>query len=267
MVERVYGYLGYLLIPLGFVYAFRETKRRQEVWLGVLFFIGFTAMAFSTVPYVLKLWTLGRFWIGLLMSLGVWELVRYIRSVVMRIAVLIAFCIGVSIILCVNVSGWKTGLLYEGIQTHISLDDMAAARMLQAQYATDSTVLVSDPATQFILEGLSGIESPGGAYMTDDIRKSFSAALLDASPAAAIGWIRQVSDKDVYGVKTHLLALSGRTFNWLTVTDANRWSYSYNTWAPLDLTNDDRQRIASFSTLPGVSVVFSSPYMSILKVE
>jgi hypothetical protein len=75
----------------------------------------------------------------------------------------------------------KRWLRFEGVFTLVSEDETAAARFLdQPRYR--QTLLVAEPATQHILEGLSGVNTAGGTYATAATRGQLMDILGSDSP-------------------------------------------------------------------------------------
>jgi hypothetical protein len=139
----------------------------------------------------------------------------------------------------VNITKYKQTPEYKNIYTHISPLEVEAARYISENYNKNTTLLLSDPTTMQLLEGVSGINSPGGAFATEETRKILSETYL----------IRDnQSDKQLLDIQdglaknyidTKLLVISGRYEKWQKLGELEKRGIVENIWKPLDINYKD----------------------------
>jgi hypothetical protein len=264
-LERSYGLLAYVLGSLGLIAIMNEKNKK----IGLVSLVGFGLMALllSSTPYVLKIYTIARFFVHILMVFGLWGIMKKQRYVLTKYISVLLVGGGLVWVLVANIYNWKSGLLYKGEYTHIGKDDVEASDQLFDRYEDEKVLLISDPGTQFILEGLSGVDSVGGAYMNKEIRDDLYLALEDESGGKLLELVRGVGD-EIGGEYDHrLLALSGRTFMWESSDQDSRYSYAFNVWSPVDLRVNDFERIVSLVRQEEIRVFYQSPSLVILEVK
>lgn len=267
-VENIYGYGMYLLVPLGVVYAFLNEKRRMSLGISLVMLFGFGAVVLADLPYVVKFYTLGRFWFHLFMVMGVWGLLQYVKQKYVMWLVSMGVVGTVAAMLVVNVVHWKNGLLHDGEYTHISDLDISAAEFLAEKYYGQKGVLmISDPATQFILEGLSGVDSVGGAYMVANNRRILHQIMMSSKPDEVLKQMALLHDGILENSTTKLLVVSGRTFAWAEVEEKDRLSLKFNIWTPKQLAYEDEKWIYSLERGDQIRLVYTSPGEAIFEVR
>ena len=265
VLERSYGLLVYVLSSLGLLTIMKGKNKR----IGLVSLVGFglLALLLSSTPYVLKIYTIIRFFAHILMVFGLWGIVKKQKYATTKYLTMFLVGVGLVWVLISNIYNWKSGLLYRGEYTHISDDDIEASNQLFNRYENEKVLLISDPGTQFILEGLSGADSLGGAYMEKDLRNDLYSALADNSGKKLFKFVREVED-GLGGEYDHrLLALSGRTFMWESSDEQSRYSYGFNVWSPVDLRVNDFERIVFMARQSNINVFYQSPSLVILEVK
>ncbi|OGV94274.1 hypothetical protein A3A66_04745 [Microgenomates group bacterium RIFCSPLOWO2_01_FULL_46_13] len=263
-LERSYGYLVYLFVPLGIAYAIIKKNKGQLISLFILF--GLTALLITNLPYVLKLFALTKFFVGLFIALGFISLIEKINFRFIRAVAYAGLTFGLTIIFIVNIASWKAGLLSRDSYTHLGDEDIKAADFLYQTYQ-GRTLLISDPTTQFLLEGLSGVNSVGGAYMKPEKRQLLLTALDTQSPQALVKAARDLTDGLNADIDTRLLAISARTFIWADQPDSDRLSFKFNVWTQADLTIDNLKFLSEIAQEPSVKSVYSSNYIHLFEVR
>lgn len=265
ILERSYGYLFYGLLILGVIYALKSSNPVLKTGLLVLF--GLVLATFAPVPYALKMLTLLRFWLVGFAAMGFYGLLLYIKNPALKAGSVIALFIALIIILVVNISFWKSGLLLNGQYTHLLPSDLEAAAAIKVRFEGKSVLLVSDPATQFFIEGLSGVETIGGAYMKHSEREKIIPSLEQRTPAGLINAIDSLEDAVISDFDHHLIAISGRTFTWVNKPGEDRLAFNVNVWLPAGLSLEDLAFIEAIAGQPGVEIVYQSPYIYVLQVK
>ncbi len=262
-LEQVYGYGVYLLLPLGVVAVWRRRTLAGE-W-GLLVLVGLMAVMVSNFPYVLKFFTLGRFLLHALMASGLWLLAERMRWGIAKSMVVIGLGGVMMGMMIVNFETWKTGLWYQGEYTHIADEDIEMARLIQQRYGQEGVLLISDPSTQFIWEGLSGVDSAGGAYMPRIYRELLSDGLNQDAEQLA-GRLRLIGDP-LYRVEKRVLVISGRTFAWLEAADEDKYYFHFNIWSPRELSLNNWEVVSKIASYPEFELVFASSYAAIIELK
>lgn len=263
-LEHAYGYGAYLWLPLGIVFALTKKDRRHEVSLLLLF--GFIAVLLSGFPYVLKFFTLARFWVNLFMVIGVLGVLSYVKSKWLKWMAALGVVGMILVMLVVNANFWKAGALYQGEYSHISKDDIEVAEILRENYK-DGVLLISDPATQFILEGLSGTNSLGGAYMSIEDRKVLGKALVDSGPEEFVKAIEGLEDLLLPGADEKLVAVSARSFVWARADEKDRLSFAFSVWSPLNFSVNDLKRLKEIEKSNNLEKIYESLYVVLYRVK
>lgn len=264
-IVRTYGYFAYALVPLGLAWVWN--KRKLGGGIVLLIFAGLLMAVFTQVPYIWKLFTMLRFFVGLLIAGGVCLLINPIRNYVLRTLAVIVFTVGLIINLVMGNVYWKDGLAVKDNFEHISSEDVGASKVLFDKYQTTNTLLISDPATQFVLEGIGGVDTVGGAYMPNSTREDLSRVLDTNNPNYLVEMTKNLSDGLLKKYDKRVIAISGRTNVWQSASLINRLSFSYNVWTPQDLSLSQLKYIDSLKSLPGVTQIYSSPSIYLFEVE
>lgn len=257
-----YGGTFFILFPLG-VFAAVRSKLVSEKLLVVLALLTLVIVV-SPLPYAIKFYVLGRYLAHIVMGLGAWYIIGNLSLTGQRVAIL-AFVLLFGSILTLNASYWKYDLMHQRVATEVSQDEIAAAQYLKDTYKKDSGVLLlSDPATQNVLEPLSGINSAGGVYMTIPNRKLLHTILVDTNAETVSGNMAQIQDRIITIKPTrYIIALSGRSYQWAHAPIENRENLGFSIWAPKNLTLYNEQAIAAF---PIGTLVYKNPSVALIEV-
>ena len=203
------------------------------------------------------------------MGLGVWFLVRKFKSPAFYAAVAV-LTVAMAIVLTVNVVKFKQVPSYKELGTHVSPGEIEAAQFLRQNYEGKAVLLVSEPATMQILEGLSGINTPGGAYAKKATREILAQTYYSRDSHLISAELTQVSDTlitqkpDVY-----LLAISGRYEKWQSANEERKMGIHWNVWTPYDLSAtalENDEFIDFMISVDGVKEVFRNESMVILEI-
>ena len=164
-------WFGILLLVFGLLGAFKIIKSgtySQKILLGVgLIVLGISLAPFS---YFLKFFVLGHYFWTLIMAAGAWLLIANLHSVV-KVFCLVFVTFVLLITFYENQLTYKQPLNFHNLQTQISPVEISAGDWLASQKQNGQALLISDPATQYILEAVSGVNSQGGMYMDLNTRR------------------------------------------------------------------------------------------------
>lgn len=160
----------------------------------------------------------------------------------------------------------KRWLRFEGVFTLVSQDEMAAARFLDQPRYRD-TLLVAEPATQHILEGLSGVNTAGGTYATAATRGQLVDIFSSGSPERVRISVFAVRDALRQGSPDlRLLAVGPRAARWMALDDDDRLATFENIWTPQRATIGDLDRAGVLAGSPGFHLVFRNEALALLEV-
>ncbi len=263
-VERAFGYLLYVLVPVGYIRLWKGGIKKETKVLVSLIALGLGMVVFSGIPYALKLMSVWRFWLTLFMAIGLysfWERLRFIWSKLLFSGIL-AFSLVV--ILMTNLSYFRSGIMADGVYAHVAKEDIEAATWLKENYGEEA-ILVSDPSTQFILEGLSGVDSVAGAYMPLEKRRILWKPLYSRNASKIAAAARELTD--LGDSEAQLLVVSGRSMAWARANDEAWQSFAYNVWSPVILSLTDGELIRQISQRDGLKLVYQNGAMAIWEVQ
>ncbi len=243
-MRQAYGYLMLLTLPVG-IWAAIKTQKKALIYSSALLLLLSTVVLLG-LPYVMKFYVLTGFFVTLFMGIGLSFLFSRIKNPIFKAFSYLALIIFLGIIFVSNALIWKGILHYQSETTHISPNEVSAAKYIKENYKDGSALLISDPATQNILETLSGVNSQGGAYMSTSSRNKLTNAGISNNPAETISELYKINDKIVQtGSSKRLLVLSGRYFIWQKASQKDKLAFNYNVWYPADLTLEDIGQINS----------------------
>ena len=171
------------------------------------------------------------------------------------------------IIFITNVSFWKQNLNYYAQQTHISDYELEAAQFLKSNYQHKNALLISDPATSYILETFSGINSQGGAYATKETRQLLHTAWQDGRVAVLKQKLTQINDSLEPKPDLRLFAYSRRYQNWQQADPKDKQAFWFNIWTPQDLTLADYQYLKRFDNSPFFIKKYQNPGVVIYELK
>lgn len=161
---------------------------------------------------------------------------------------------------------------YKNLSTHISPPEIQAAEFLKETYGKerDKVLLVSDPATMHILEGLSGINSPGGAYTSLRTRQLLTETYLkrDKNIRRKLFEIKDLVEKNKH--EKIIFVVSGRYREWQLGPEEDRYGIHWNVWRPKDLDPAELQKhdfIYYLRDVLGFRQVFINEGLVIFEVE
>lgn len=264
-MRQSYGFLILAFLPIGI---FSILKKRKELEIFTLFItLSILTVILLQIPYVLKFYTLGRFFVHVLIAIGIYTLLKQVKNTILYYLAIISLVSILTGILISNSVYWKYYLSYNGTFASLSNNELQAASFLKNQYQGENVLLVSDPSTQNILEPFSLINTQGGAYMS-----SYSRSILDEisktnDTAEIANKIYKINDS-LIPEGTRLFAVSGRYFLWQSSSENDKKSISYNIWSPADLTLEDNMLIDKLkSDTSHFSLVFSNPSIAIFEVN
>lgn len=225
--------IGYLV---GAWYLFRSGNEYSRLILGLSF--GLLAAVILPVPYTLKFFTVGRFLVNVVLAVGLVTLLDGFSHKILR-----WISYGLLWLLLINLfvhssATFKSAFPYHGVITTISEYELEAIDVIKESYPDSygSVLIVSDPATQHVFEALTGINSQGGAFATNQTRTLLSQTYPNPTQEALFE-LFSIED-GVVDVQPEviLLIVSGRYIQWQNLPADKKVDQTFNVWAPRDLT-------------------------------
>lgn len=261
--QSFYSYSLLLLYPIGIFEAYKHGTMTMKLIsiISLLLFV----IILSPLPYVLKFYVVNRYLVHLIMAYGIWYSLKY-AHIVTRILSYSFISIALLCVFCLNIFQWKEQTEIDGVATHVSSDEQSASRFLARQPDRVNSLLISDPATQYILENMSGINSQGGAYMNATSRNGLN-TLLNATNqndfAKAIFTIRDT----VTSVKptTSYIVISGRTVEWNTLSVQDKLNLGINIWNPVAFSLRTITTITTWEEMHTIRPIFTNTSVRIYK--
>jgi len=260
------GSLLFCLIPLGIIVTLLGKNKKIKILLFVsLAIIGLVVLE---LPYTPKFYVLAHYPVSLLAAYGFLFLLNQLKNKVLKVLTLVVLILTVSLIFTSSASYVKNLLKYPEANALLSPSEIQAGKFLTKEFKNKNVLLISDPATQQVLESLSGINSQGGAYADEKTRKILNeSGQLKEAPLIRknLEKIQDLVEKQQ--PETILFILSGRYFSWQDSTIEEKMSLSFNAWAPKDLTINDIKYAQSLDKSEDFDSVFENKTLIILKVK
>lgn len=248
VMKQIYGFSLFIFFPLG-VGAILRWKGEVEVLILTL-----TLALFSLVilqfPYVLKFYVLARFFVHLVMAIGIYSMIRLLTNRFQHILAYTLIVITFLTLFITNSASWKEILRYENTYSNISAHEVSAGEFLKERYSGQNALIISDPATQQILETISGINSQGGAYMNSASRSILHSLTQPQNQAEIANSLYEINDTVASQSGKRLFVVSGRYFLWQYSAPQDKASLSFNIWYPANLTLEDYQYIQFLNQNP-----------------
>lgn len=256
---------GFLPIPFLILGLWKSHTTSQKA------FVLLTALALgvmlSPFPYILKFAVYTHYLMIGVMAVGLAWLVKQFHSAPAKGLSLLMITIAVGLIFTTNSLAWQKPVLFHGIASQVSGDEQRAASALKSLLGQEA-FLVSDPATQYIMEALSGVNSQGGAYMIESTRAHIIGALESPDQTQFVQHLSQIDDLLTPAPNAQkLLVVSGRTFKWLESPSEKRNSITYNIWRPEALSLDNALMIETWKERFGLQEVYRNASVVILVIK
>lgn len=260
------GYILFCFFPLGIIATLLSKKSQLKILLlATLILIVLVALP---LPYVFKLYVLSHYPVSLFATLGVLLLFNRLKIKILKILTLSVLFL-VLLILFVSSTGFIKNLLkHPSSNTAVSWQEIQAAEFLKKNFADKNVLLISDPATQHILEPLSSINTQGGAYSDEETREILDQINQLKSPSQTKEKLLQIQDKVVIKKPDILLfVMSGRYFRWQETTAEKKKDLSFNVWSPIDLSLKNLESTEVLSESEVFQKIFRNKSLVILQTS
>lgn len=258
-----YGLLPLFLLPFGIEYV----EKNPYCNIGrilILCFLILGGVVISPFPYVNKFIVLWRFLLIPFISLGVMYFLDKTSEIIAKGIIIFLFVLTCQIISMENTNTWKQTVTYRGIASQLSDDERKTAAFLSEQ-KTKTALFVSDPATSYILEALSGMNSPGGAYMSTHNRNFLNKGLLSDESVTCNIYLNNIHDGLNQATYPTFIVITGRMLAWLKASEDMQQSNAWNVWVPKEFSLRDEIRIQKIQERCGFTSVFQTKSTVIFK--
>ncbi len=237
------GYLPLVLLPLGLIGLLTEKNTKNKMIFVMI--IGMLTVIVSPIPYSLKFISYSRYFIYPTMAFGIWflikELLNGIENKIVRVGlsgiVVVLLLVSMGGIFVANAAMYKQVPTYKNLATHVTQNEIYASNFIKERYNSASALLVADPATMHIVETLSGLNSPGGAYTDQNTRKVISDVFFSRDSETLSKELFQIKDGlNPSDYDKIVFVISGRFTKWQLGSTEEKNGIFWNVWTPYDLT-------------------------------
>jgi hypothetical protein len=229
-----YGIFFPVFFILGYLQILYKGTIGQKFLLSVALML--LACALAPLSYVLKYFVLVWYFVNLILVAGMGMFVNRFSPFGKGIALLLLTFL-LLLVFYANQLTFKNYIDFQGKVTHITPLEIEAALWLSANVDKHSFI-VSDPTTQYILEAVSGINSQGGAYMSQESRQILSRIAGIDNPEFIKDQVVNIEDglsfERTRRTRT-IFVISGRYFAWQQSTQEEKNTFSFNIWQPRKL--------------------------------
>jgi len=264
-LRSFYGLSLYALLPVGLV---ASLFGKPKIRIFGLLTLGIFSLSLSAIPYALKFYTIGRFFTIALMAFGFWTIVERIQTKSLRIACIALLTATSMVTFIQNTNQWKQPVIVNGVASHVSNDERATAAFIKNNYANTNSMIISDPATQYILEATTGVNSQGGAYATKQTRDIMSTILTASSYKEVIDTASNISDLlSTKKPSSILITIGARTLAWNNESTEKKNSIAFNEWSPVKFTLNNLVWLSAFENRTGLIPMYANDSIRVYRVE
>lgn len=260
-----FGLISLILFTLGSIYILLTKDKEKKIVL-IMALIGLS-ISIAPISYFLKFFVVDRYFIIIILTISIGLLIHNLNRVIQLVMLSIIFLAYFGTFY-LNQFQYKQPLYYDSFQSQISFGEIEAAEWIKRNYGAD-TIIVSDPATQYIAEAISGINSQGGAYSNENTRRALINLYENKNTEEAVKQLTTIQDNlknERNNQKRILFILSGRYFDWQRMSNEEKLSVFYNVWQPKAILNKDLPFLNSLSSASKFKVVYTNKELTILEV-
>ena len=263
--QEFYSYSLLLLYPIGLVSVLVKPKKSTEI--VALISLGALSIVLAPLPYVLKFYTIGRYFVHAVIALGVWELIKHSKTW-FKLTALSLLAVGLLYVFIVNVDEFKQNITYRNVASHVSEPELEAAKFIKENYSNNNALIISDPTTMYVMEGISGVNSPGGAFANGGTREVLSKIYLSRDSGQMKSQILKIKDTvEKEDPDVILLVISGRFGRWQQAEEEQKVGIVLNVWKPADLNLPDYEFIDFIDRYVGFKKVYRNNSLVIYEIN
>ncbi len=225
-----YGVGSIIFLIIGYFIILRKGNLYQKLALGIALLV--FGIAFAPFSYFLKFFVLGRYFLNLVIAAGIFLLISK-QKILFKTGILSIIAFSLLLVFDKNQANYKESLHFKNYVTQASFEEINASKWL-FKHKKEGDFLISDPATQYIFEASSEVNTQGGVYMNLQTRKLLSGINYSNDRGLIKNKLLGIEDLllNKYPKKRTLFILSGRYFAWQDFPETEKESSFYNVWAP-----------------------------------
>ena len=266
-LSELFNWYGALWI-LGIVAMIHSLRRFNKLTIWSLVTVIQLLIIGAPFAYSLRFYALTRYFFIPLIAYGLVLMVERFSIRWLKLPAYIAIASLMALQLDYNQYHFKQAYAYQNGYTSASTGEFEAAEYLSSHYSNSNAVLlISDSGTQHIMEGLSGINTPGGGVSTSEARSLVDNAFPLTTPDAVAADLLAVRDRITATPPTTVLyAISGRFMAWQRLPDQLRHDTTIHIVGPRDLSPDGVEYAQLLSASGRFKRVFSNRSMVIFEI-
>lgn len=252
-----------VFLLIGSLTLWRKGSKNHKIFLAASMVL--SALVLLPISYAFKFYVLDRYFVNVILGLGIgvliWSMQKFVRPVAVILLIL-----SFALTFYTNQFTFKNTLYYGGMFSHMTPSEIEASTWLAAN-ASDRALLISDPATQYILEASSGINSQGGAFMSLASRRALANIQGVFSASEIRKELSKIHDTVEPDRAETFLVLSGRYFAWQAFPQEWKESTFYNVWRAEDLDRQEKEYIDFLvKNNPGLKEAYRNEELVIIRL-
>lgn len=248
LLANWYGY-GFIILFLLNVYIFFKENLKPYKIIAITTLV-ILSISLLPIAYFLKYFVLAHYFLVVLLSYTIHFIIRNF-SPFTKTFLLSWLIFAFFIVFYTNQLSFKSPFYFNGNYSQLSKGEIDAAQWLTMRYNKLDTLIISDPGTQYIIEGLSGINSQGGAYMNTPTRNTLNNINWESDPKKISKELTSIKDNlagDNLNTNKRLFVVGGRYFAWQRLPLNWKNSSYYNIWRPQTIDPTDYSYINFLSS-------------------
>jgi hypothetical protein len=151
----------------------------------------------------------------------------------------------------------------------VTESEIGAATFIESNYRDQNAIIISEPATMYILEGLSGVNSPGGVFTDLNTRKTVSNIYFSRDS--------ELMKYEIFGARDTLLptetpekallVISGRFSKWQNASRDQKFGIYWNVWKPADISLEEYDFIEFIEDYAKFELVHKNKGLRIYEID
>ena len=268
LLTQWYGYAFFILTPIGAYAVYKRSSYALRIF-AVICLALLSALAFP-FPYNIKLFVIARFFFQTMLAIGLAWLIDLISQRLLRLIALgIWTGVFMSIFMLNQQYAFKQYIEYRGSYTHVTTNERLAGDFLRQSFPDPTAgFIISEPATQYILEAYTGINSQGGAYMTAETRTTLDFVFPNPDTVQIAEALKLIHD-EVTSVEeaNRLFIVSGRFFDWQAASKEEQQAIFFNIWRPRDFHQSELGYMTMLKNSPEFELLYQNPGVAIFRIK